>query len=81
MKIICCLFYRFIVFVDNILSTLEKYSINKLPSDFNKLTALNVAELRKEIDLTQKELVEKSGYLMEAKIGLKDLQKYRLISP
>ncbi len=38
-----------------------KYSINKLPSDILKSTAQNVAKLRKEMDLTQKDLADKSG--------------------
>jgi len=38
-----------------------KYSVYKLPSDILKLTAQNVALLRKEKDLTQQELAEKSG--------------------
>lgn len=38
-----------------------KYSINKLPSDILKTTAHNVAELRKEKNLTQQGLAEKSG--------------------
>ena len=38
-----------------------KYSINKLPSDILKSTAQNVAELRKEMDWTQKDLADKSG--------------------
>ena len=38
-----------------------KYSINKLPSDILKSTAQNVAELRKERNWTQMDLVEKSG--------------------
>ncbi len=38
-----------------------KYSINKLPSDILKSTAQNVAELRKELNWTQKDLVDKSG--------------------
>ena len=38
-----------------------KYSVYKLPSDILKSTAQNVALLRKEKDLTQQELAEKSG--------------------
>lgn len=38
-----------------------KYSVNKLPSDILKSTAKNVAELRKELNWTQQDLVEKSG--------------------
>ena len=38
-----------------------KYSINKLPSDILKSTAHNVAEIRKEMNWTQVDLVEKSG--------------------
>ena len=38
-----------------------KYSINKLPSDILMSTAKNVAELRKELNWTQQDLVEKSG--------------------
>ncbi len=38
-----------------------KYSINKLPSDILKSTAQNVAELRKELNWTQQDLVDKSG--------------------
>jgi len=38
-----------------------KYSINKLPSDILKSTAQNVAELRKELNWTQMDLVDKSG--------------------
>lgn len=47
--------------MDNILSIMGKYSINKLPSDILKSTALNVARLRKEINWTQKDLADKSG--------------------
>jgi len=43
------------------LSILGKYSVNKLPSDILKSTAKNIAELRKELSWTQKDLVEKSG--------------------
>jgi transcriptional regulator with XRE-family HTH domain len=38
-----------------------KYSIIKIPSDILKLTAQNVAILRKEMNLTQLDLAEKSG--------------------
>ena len=38
-----------------------KYSINKLPSDILKSTAKNVAKLRKDYDLTQQDLADKSG--------------------
>ncbi len=38
-----------------------KYSIHKLPSDILKITAQNVADLRKEMSLTQQELSDKSG--------------------
>ncbi len=38
-----------------------KYSVNKLPSDILKSTAKNVAELRKELNWTQQDLVDKSG--------------------
>ena len=38
-----------------------KYSINKLPSDILKSTAQNIAELRKELNWTQQDLVDKSG--------------------
>ena len=38
-----------------------KYSVNKLPSDILKSTAQNIAELRKELNWTQQDLVEKSG--------------------
>lgn len=38
-----------------------KYSINKLPSDILKITAQNIAQLRKEMKWTQQDLVEKSG--------------------
>lgn len=38
-----------------------KYSINKLPSDILKSTAQNIADLRKEMDWTQKDLANKSG--------------------
>ncbi len=38
-----------------------KYSINKLPSDVLKSTAENASALRKELDWTQLDLVEKSG--------------------
>jgi len=38
-----------------------EYSINKLPYDILKSTAKNVSELRKEKNLTQKELGIKSG--------------------
>ena len=47
--------------MDNILSIMSKYSINKLPSDILKSTAQNVAGLRKEMNLTQKDLEYKSG--------------------
>ena len=40
---------------------MSKYSINKLPYDILKLTARNVAELRKESNWTQKDLAERSG--------------------
>ena len=40
---------------------MSKYSINKLPSDILKSTAQNVARLRKEMNLTQKDLEYKSG--------------------
>ncbi len=40
---------------------MSKYSINKLPSDILKSTARNVAELRKEMNWTQKDLEYKSG--------------------
>ncbi len=40
---------------------MSKYSINKLPSDILKSTAQNVAELRKEMNWTQKNLEYKSG--------------------
>lgn len=38
-----------------------KYSINKLPSDLLKMTAQNVAGLRKEKNWTQQELAHRSG--------------------
>jgi len=38
-----------------------KYSINKLPSDILISTAQNVANLRKESNLTQQDLATKSG--------------------
>jgi len=38
-----------------------KYSIVKVPSDILKFTAQNVAILRKELNLTQLDLSEKSG--------------------
>ena len=38
-----------------------KYSINKLPSDILKLTAQNLAKLRKESNWTQQDLANKSG--------------------
>ena len=47
--------------MDNILSIMGKYSINKLPSDILKSTAKNVAKLRKDYDLTQQDLADKSG--------------------
>ena len=40
---------------------MSKYSINKLPSDILKSTTKNVAGLRKEMNLTQKDLEYKSG--------------------
>jgi len=47
--------------LDNILSIMENYSINKLPSDILTSTAQNVAALRKELNWTQLDLAEKSG--------------------
>ena len=38
-----------------------KYSIYQLPSDVLKITARNASELRKEKNLTQMDLAEKSG--------------------
>ena len=38
-----------------------KYSIHKLPSDILKATAQNVSALRKEMNLTQRDLSDKSG--------------------
>jgi transcriptional regulator with XRE-family HTH domain len=38
-----------------------KYSIHKLPSDILKITAQNVTKIRKELNLTQLELSDKSG--------------------
>ena len=38
-----------------------KYSIHKLPSDILKTTAQNVSALRKEMNLTQQDLSDKSG--------------------
>jgi len=38
-----------------------KYSIHKLPSDILKTTAQNVSALRKEMNLTQRDLSDKSG--------------------
>jgi len=38
-----------------------KYSINKVPSDILMLTAHNVAVIRKDMNLTQSALAEKSG--------------------
>jgi transcriptional regulator with XRE-family HTH domain len=38
-----------------------KYSIHKLPSDILKTTAQNVSALRKEMNLTQQDLSERSG--------------------
>ena len=52
---------RLFVYLDNILSIMGKYSINKLPSDILKSTAQNVSLLRKEKGLTQQELAKKSG--------------------
>ena len=49
------------VYLVNILSIMGKYSINKLPSDILKSTAQRVVEIRKELNLTQQDLVEKSG--------------------
>jgi transcriptional regulator with XRE-family HTH domain len=40
---------------------MSKYSINKIPSDILKSTARKVAELRKEMNWTQKDLEYKSG--------------------
>jgi transcriptional regulator with XRE-family HTH domain len=40
---------------------MNKFSINKLPSDILMSTAKNVALLRKELKLTQQDLSEKSG--------------------
>ncbi len=40
---------------------MNKYSLEKLPSDILKITAQNVAALRKEQKLTQQDLADKSG--------------------
>lgn len=40
---------------------MNKYSLEKLPSDILKITAQNVAVLRKEQKLTQQDLADKSG--------------------
>lgn len=40
---------------------MNKFSINKLPSDILMSTAKNAALLRKELKLTQQDLSEKSG--------------------
>jgi transcriptional regulator with XRE-family HTH domain len=47
--------------LDNILSVMGKFSVNKLPSDILKSTASNTAALRKELKLTQADLSVKSG--------------------
>lgn len=46
---------------DNILSTMGKYSINKVPSDILQSTAQKIAALRKEKDWTQLDMAERSG--------------------
>jgi len=38
-----------------------KYSLHKLPSDILKTTAQNVSALRREMNLTQQDLSDKSG--------------------
>jgi transcriptional regulator with XRE-family HTH domain len=48
------------VSLDNILSIMGKYSVNKVPSDILVLIAQNVVALRKEEGWTQQELSEKS---------------------
>lgn len=40
---------------------MNKYSVNKLPSDILKSTAQNVAALRKELKWTQQDLADRSG--------------------
>ncbi len=59
--IIFCLNQNYFVFLDNILSTMGKFSINKLPSDILMSTASKAAALRKELKLTQFDLSIKSG--------------------
>jgi len=57
----CCLFKLFFVYLDNILSIMAKYSINKLPADILKITAKNMAKLRRELKWTQQDLADNSG--------------------
>ena len=40
---------------------MSKYSVNKLPSDIQRSTAQNAAELRKSLNLTQQDLADISG--------------------
>lgn len=60
LQTIYCLFSVFFVYLDNILSIMAKYSVNKVPSDILILIAQNVVALRKEQGWTQKDLAEKS---------------------
>lgn len=51
---------QFFVYLDNIVSIMAKYSVNKVPSDILTSIAENVAVLRKEHGWTQQDLAEKS---------------------
>ena len=60
LQTIYCLFGTFFVYLNNILSIMTKYSVNKVPSDILILIAQNVVALRKEQGWTQQDLAEKS---------------------
>ena len=47
--------------MDNILSIMGKYSIDKLPGDLLKETATKIRVLRKAAKLSQQELASRSG--------------------
>ena len=47
--------------MDNILSIMSKYSIDKLPADVLKETASKIRVLRKVAKLSQQELASRSG--------------------
>lgn len=71
----------------NIVSAMGKYSINKLPSEILKDTALKQRELRKKAGLSQAELAERSGVSLgsikrfegSGKISLESFLKILLI--